>query len=167
MTDDSDPPADRLHRIKQDLVLDIFGFVSDFNIQLHGCRDILWPDLPLIFLNSLAAVSIRGAPAFGPFHPRNLSSLDSSSSVATKNFSISLRTCLGRSRASLSACSRWESRGTAISRSFRMGFLPFSVCRTSSTPMILHFRTRPGAVAVSCITRASIGSPSSPLVDGM
>ena len=60
-----------------------------------------------------------------------------------------------------------QSRGTAISRSVRMAFFPFPLCRTSSTPMILHLSTRPGAVVASCKTRASIASPSSPLVDGM
>src|SRR5205809_853351 len=71
----------------------------------------LHQSLPLAFLNCLAAFSISRSPVFGPFQPRNFSSLLSSSSVATKNFSISERTCLGRSRASSAACSRCEWRG--------------------------------------------------------
>ena len=38
--------------------------------------------------------------------------------------------------------------GTTNTRSFR-SFLPFDDCRTSSTPMGLHVRTRPGYVAAS------------------
>jgi hypothetical protein len=67
----------------------------------------------------------------------------------------------------------WRSRQTACgcgsqaTRVHHISFLPFSFCRTSRTPMILHLRTNPGAVAASCRTRTSSGSPSSPLVEGM
>ena len=83
--DQPDSPADRLHCIAQNLVSDVLGSMFDFSFQLHGCREKSYcADLSLVLLNSLAATSIRRSPVFGPFQPRNLSFLSSSSSVATK-----------------------------------------------------------------------------------
>src|SRR6266516_243368 len=79
----------------------------------------------------------------GPRQPRNCNFFDSSASVASKNFSSSSIALAGRRRMSCRSPSKGERPGTTNTRSLR-SFLPFDDWTTSSTPIGLHFSTRPG-----------------------
>src|SRR4051794_26465703 len=121
--------------------LSLRGLGVDSNVwcrRRQGGRRPAQSDTFLIVLTAFA----------GPRHPKNCNVFVSSAFVASKNFSNSFVARDGSRRMSCRSPSKGERSGTTNTRSFR-SFLPFDDCRTSSTPMGLHVRTRPVYVAAS------------------